>query len=94
MAEVPEIVSEGDEGGDVVFTPSDYGGSETLEHADKVNAPVPDENKPAEEPGSWLENKKTALIIGVIGFIVVIIVFVFLFGTIDWDLIMNPPMNS
>lgn len=94
MAEVPEIVSAGNEDEDVVFNSSDYGESETLAPVEKENAPVPDENKPAEEPGSWLENRKTALMIGVIGFIVIIIIFVFLFGTIDWDLIMNPPVNS
>ena len=96
MAEVPEIVSGGNEDGDIVFNPSDYGGSETLAPVKEENAPVPDGNaeKADAVPGSWLENRKTALIIGVIGFIVVVIVFVFLFSTIDWNLIMNPPVNS
>ena len=41
------------------------------------------------KPKSWLENKRVALILAIVGFAVIILIFGLLFSTIDWELILS-----
>ncbi len=87
MAEVPTFP----EGEEVVFTPEDY--AESVAAGPAREAPkepvIPKEETAETEPKSWLENKRIALIIGIVGFIIIAIIFGFLFSTLDWELILS-----
>lgn len=90
MAEVPQI---GGGNEDVVFSSTDFSESATVDPIKEVKI-VSDEKKSGKgkgSSGSILENKNVALVIGIIGFVVIIIVFGLLFGGLDWELILNPP---
>jgi hypothetical protein len=87
MADVPEVPAQEE---DIVFTSSDYTESPASTVREPAATPAP-EIKPKKEgePESILENKRIALIIAIVGFIVISIVFGYLFSTLDWELILS-----
>ncbi len=94
MADVPKIPESSE---DVAFNASDFGESATLgDVKEKAQTIIPEAAPPSKEgekPKSWLENKKLALIIAIAGFAVIVVVFGYLFSTLDWELILNPPVT-
>ncbi len=88
MAEAPKPTDE-----KIVFSSEDFGQSTTIGPVkEAVTKPPEPIIKKEEENTSWLENRKNALMIGIIGGVIIIVIFGLLFATtIDWQLILNPP---